>query len=267
MNNRIQHLDNCLTMDTGGWSVLYDFLSDMMADMFLVFDFDQKCFRCIPNDSFILCGYTRETPVTFGYDYFEKRIHPDDDFFLKNVYNIIVDSFINDNLSVNQVNYFSFLVRIKSSFLSNGKSNYFMVYVKLKSQWENAHLRYGICILSASVIQKQDNQLFVYYKNMDYSNYSFRTKKWEYFSFYPLSNKQKEMLIWAQQGFSLKETAIKMNVSDKTIESMRHTLFEKFGVSSIEQAIQYAFNRRLIDLSSFICSEIEPKIIKQNKPK
>lgn len=102
---------------------------------------------------------------------------------------------------------------------------------------------------------------------MDYSNYSFRTKKWEYFSFYPLSNKQKEMLIWAQQGFSLKETAIKMNVSDKTIESMRHTLFEKFGVSSIEQAIQYAFNRRLIDLSSFICSEIEPKIIKQNKPK
>jgi len=37
-----------------------------------------------------------------------------------------------------------------------------------------------------------------------------------------------------------------MNISEKTIENIRKTIFEKLGVNTIEQAIQYASNRRLI---------------------
>lgn len=72
------------------------------------------------------------------------------------------------------------------------------------------------------------------------NNLSMNTK--EHF----INEKQKQVLIWAQQGLSLKETADKMNVSNKMIENIRTTIFEKFEVKSIEQAIQYASNRRLI---------------------
>ena len=81
---------------------------------------------------------------------------------------------------------------------------------------------------------------------MDYSYYSFRTNQWKHYIYSPLSKRQKEALIWAQQGLSLKETANKMNISEKTIENIRKTIFEKLGVNTIEQAIQYASNRRLI---------------------
>jgi DNA-binding CsgD family transcriptional regulator len=141
---------------------------------------------------------------------------------------------------------FSFLLRVKSAFPSNRKSDYLMTCVKLKPQWLNEQLRYGICLLSPSVIRKPGHQLCVHYKNMDYSDYSFKTKKWKHHQFSPLSKRQKEMLVCAQHGFSLKETAEKMNVAEKTTESIRQTLLKKFGVNTIEQAIQYASNRRLI---------------------
>ncbi|MDR1223235.1 MAG: helix-turn-helix transcriptional regulator [Tannerella sp.] len=75
------------------------------------------------------------------------------------------------------------------------------------------------------------------------------------------------MLVWAQQGLSLKETADKMNVANKTIENIRRTLFEKLGVNTIEQAIQYASNRRLIYHSPPVHSKTAPKAIKQRKQK
>lgn len=246
MNDKVQDYENNSTMGADGWSIAYDFLSSMMADTLVVLDFGQKIFQYIPDNGLILCSCTQETPIALGYDYFEKVIHPKDMPFGENIHTIILDSLNNGELLADQVNYFSFLLRVKSSLSSNAKSNYLMAYVKLKPQWVNSQLRYGFCLLSASVIRKQEHQLCAHYKNRDHSDYSFKTKKWEHSPFSPLSKREKEMLIWAQQGLSLKETADKMTVAGKTIESIRCTLFEKFGVNTIEQAIQYASNRRLI---------------------
>lgn len=228
------------------WSIVYDTLSSMITEALVILDFEQKNFRYIPNHDLILCGYTQETPKNLGYDFFKNIIHPNDISFGIKIYNIVLQSLNNNEWLADQINYFSFLLRVKSSLSSDNKSNYLMTYVKLKPQWLNEQLRYGICMLSVSVIRKQDNQLCAHYKNQDHSNYSFKTKEWTHYPFSPLSKRQKEMLVWAQQGFSLKETAVKMGVSDKTIESIRCALFDKFGVNTIEQAIQYASNRRLI---------------------
>lgn len=245
-------------------TAIYDFLSNMISDSLIVLDFGQKSFNHISKNGLISCISTDET---LDYDCFKKIIHPNDRCFLEDVYNTIQDSFNNNELSINKIDYFSFLLRIDNNLSSNEKSSYFMTYVKLKPQWENEQIQYGFCLLSASVIREQDNRLLAYFNNMDYSSYSFRTKKWEYFLFSPLTNRQKEMLMWAQQGFSMKETAAKMCVSDKTIENTRSSLFEKFGVSSIEQVIQYASNRRLIDYFSFLHPENEIKTKATNRDK
>lgn len=240
-------------MKTEGCCVICDFLSSMIGESIIVFDFN-----CISKSVFYV-------ERIFDYECFIKIIHPNDRIFLEDVCSTIRNAITNNELEIDDINYFSFLLQMSSGLSSNEKSDYFMTYVKLKPQFDNGRLSKGICLLSASVMRKQDNRLLAYYKNMDYSSYSFQKKEWEYFPFSPLTDRQKEMLIWAQQGFSLKETAVKMTVSGKTIENMRSSLFEKLGVSSIEQAIQYASNRRLINYLSFIHSENETKTTKQNK--
>lgn len=239
-------------MDISEWLIAYDFLSSMLAETLIVFDFVQKKIRYMSNNNLILYDSVQEPPKEIDYDFLKQGIHPEDISFWEDIHDIILNSLNNDELVVDQINYFSFLLRLKNMLSSSGLCDYTMAYVKLKPQWLNEQLRYGICLLSASVIRKQDNRLCVHYKNLDYLDYSFKTKEWKHYLFSPLSKRQKEMLMWAQQGLSLKETAVKMNVSDKTIESMRCTLFEKLGVNTIEQAIQYASNRRLICHFPFI---------------
>lgn len=230
-------------MNTKDQFIICDFLASMISDSVIIFDFIKKSFNYVLKSGFSSCSYA---DGTLSCDCFRNIIHSNDRDFFENVYRIVQDSLNKNELPKDQVNYFSFLLRINCDLSSNEKSNYFMTYVKLKPQWENGLLRYGICILSASVVKEQSNQLLVHYKNMDYSEYSFIALKWKYHSFSPLNEKQKQVLIWAQQGLSLKETADKMNVSNKMIENIRTMIFEKFEVKSIEQAIQYAANRRLI---------------------
>lgn len=82
MNEKEQHLENNLTMDADGWSIAYDFLSSMIADALVVFDFDRETVRYISNNGLILCGCTQENPIALGSDYFKKVIHPKDAPFL-----------------------------------------------------------------------------------------------------------------------------------------------------------------------------------------
>jgi DNA-binding CsgD family transcriptional regulator len=214
--------------------------------MVVVFDFNRKQVQYISDNDLLRHDPIRRKSNMSDCDFFEKIIHPDDISFWKGVHALILNNPNDEKLPVNQIDHFSFLLRIKNSLSSNKRPDYLMIYVKLKLQWEKEQLRYGIYTLSPSVIREQNKQLCVHYNNKDHSEYSFETKKWRYFRFSPLTKRQKEMLVWAKQGFSLKETAEKMNVSDKTIEVMRYKIFGKFGVNTIEQAIQYASNRKLI---------------------
>lgn len=220
-----------------------DILSELISDSFIVFDFTQNRIDDISEKGLLSYCFGGKT---LDCDSFKEIIYPEDRIFLEEVYTIIQKSIDNEVLSKVRVDCFSFLLRIATTSFTYGQSDYIMTYVKLKPILEKSKLHYGICLFSASIIREQDNQLFVYYRNMDYSCYSFKTRRWTYHSFSPLSCKQKEVLIWAQQGLSLRETAIKMNVVNKTVEGIRTSIFEKLGVSSIEQAIQYALNRRLI---------------------
>lgn len=214
---------------------IYYFLSNMIDDSFFIFDFDD-----------FLKGI-----ISFGklfeYKTINKSVHPNDLIFLKDVCCIIRDSFNNKDLLLEDICYFAFLLQISHVSQADEYADYFMTYVKLKPLSENGQLRIGLCMLSASILREQEYRLVVYYKNKDYSVYSFLKKRWEYFSFSPLTVRQKEMLIWARQGYSLKESAVKMGISEKTVENMRRAIFEKFGVSTIEQAVLYALNRQLID--------------------
>lgn len=246
MGNDVQYIGSGMEENVGEF-IAYGLLSSMMTEAVVMLDFEHNKIRNISDNGLLLQDCALDDLGTLEFSYFKRLICSEDLCFGEEILDIVLNSFDNGDLKSDKIDYFSFLLRIKNPLASNNnKSNYIMMYVKLKPQWDNCKLRYAICLFSISVIRKQNHQLCVHYENKNRSEYSAKTRTWEYYSYSPLSKRQKEMLIWAQQGFSLKETAEKMNVADKTIECMRHILFEKLGVNSIEQAIQYAFNRRLI---------------------
>jgi DNA-binding NarL/FixJ family response regulator len=85
------------------------------------------------------------------------------------------------------------------------------------------------------------------YKNSpDYEEYVFESQTWQRQKEVLLSDRQKEILKLAKQGRNQKEMANVMNVSIKTVENIKTVLFEKLRVKSMEQAVIFATNHRLI---------------------
>jgi len=238
--------DSAPEIDKEKLCISYNTLSNLMIEPIVVLDFQKRNFHYMPKHDLCLCGYTHEESINMGYSFFKGAIHPNDLPFWIAVHDAVLNSFENGDLLASEVNYFSFLLQIINSLSTSKKTKYLLINVKLKPQWYMEQLRYGICMLSPSFMKKPDYKLCAYYNNRDHYDYSFKTKKWIHIKFSPLSRRQMEMLVLAQQGLSLKDTADKMNISVKTVDNMRHELFYKWEVSSIDQALQYASNHRLI---------------------
>ena len=202
----------------------YGDLSEMMAEALLVLDFQKRNFKYVSNHELCLCGHTQESVMAQGYEFFEDAVFPDDLNLWIDMHNKILKCLYCDELPADKINYFACTFRVKNSFSGVDKTQYIMVYLKLKPKWLNGQLRYGICLLSGSVVPKPDN-LRVYYHNRDYAEYSSDTGRWTHCSFSPLRKREREMLVWIQQGLSQKEMADTMCVSVNTIEHMRYILF------------------------------------------
>ena len=244
-------LERVPATNAGEMSIPYEVLSHMMTEAIVVLDFHQKNFLYMPKNDLSLCGYTQEESIKMGYHFFREAIHPKDLSFWIDSHDVILKSLRNDSLLSNEVNYFSFQLQIKNSLATNRKNTkYLLINVKLKPHRHKEQLRYGVCLLSPSLMKEPDHTLRVHYINRDYCDYSFKTRKWIHHTFSPLGRRQLEMLVWAKQGLSIPEIADKMNISGKTIENMRRNLFEKWGVRSIDQVLQYASNHRLLYYST-----------------
>ena len=230
-------------------SIAYADLSCMMTEALVILDLKHENFLYVPNHDLFLCGYSRDEVYERGFDFFKEALHPKDVPIWENIRNIILNIQNNDKLSIDTINYFAFTLRFTNFFSKDKKrdkiSKYSMVYLKLKSIWIDGELRYGICLLSGSVVAKPGN-LCVYYDNQDYAEYSQSKKTWKHYLFAPLTKRKRELLIWVQKGLTQKEIADYMDISEKTVENHKSALFSKFEVNSMVQALQYASNRRLI---------------------
>lgn len=72
------------------------------------------------------------------------------------------------------------------------------------------------------------------------------TGQWNKTTLPILSDKEKEILNMAAQGFMTKEIALRPNRTESTIESHRKAIFKKLGAENMIEAIGYAMNHQLI---------------------
>lgn len=75
--------------------------------------------------------------------FFKEVIHPEDLHFWIEVYHAFIEILNNDELKADEVDYFSFSIRVKSAFSLNGNPDYLKIYVKMFPQWTNKEFQYG----------------------------------------------------------------------------------------------------------------------------
>jgi DNA-binding CsgD family transcriptional regulator len=236
--------------------------SEMMMEAVYILDFQKRNFCHVADHDFFLCGHSREDALNAGYEFFRKVIHPEDVLLWAKMHSVILKYLIEPDLQADSVNYFSCTFRIKSSFQTGNKSNYLMAYQKLKPKWQDGQLQFGICLLSSSIIRQAGNLRLCYKNSLDYDEYSFQNRKWKRQKMPKLNDRQKEILKLGKQGKNSRQMADIMCVSLKAIEKTKTSVFEKFGVNSIEQAVIYASNRQLI-FSNTLLKQEKQLIIKQ----
>jgi DNA-binding CsgD family transcriptional regulator len=63
----------------------------------------------------------------------------------------------------------------------------------------------------------------------------------------PVTAREREILELISQGFSTKEIALRLFISEETVKSHRHHLFNKFSARNSPHLIQKALNEGIIN--------------------
>jgi Response regulator containing a CheY-like receiver domain and an HTH DNA-binding domain len=230
----------------------YSDLSNMLSEALFVLDFQKRNFLFVPRHNLFLCGCTPEKVKKDGYDFFNFMLHPDDLQLWKSIHVVILKSLHKKKLPAEKIiNFFECTFRIRNFLSEEGeKTDYLMVYLKIKPEIQNGIPLYGICLLSVSVVPEPQSML-VYYDNHDYSVYSLKSRKWIFCEYKQLSKREKQILVWSQAGLTNKEMAEKLHLSTKVIEKIKTLLFEEqdlvnnLNLNSFSKKKQYANNRGL----------------------
>lgn len=76
----------------------------------------------------------------------------------------------------------------------------------------------------------------------------------------PVTTREKEILDLISRGFSTKEIAMKLYISEETVKSHRHHLFSKFSARNSPHLIQKALNEGILsEEDTFSADNNHPK--------
>ena len=214
-----------------------------------VLDFFKRGFHFVASRDFFLCGHSVEEALSLGYDFFSKVIHKDDLPLLADIHATVLIRLCSTKES-RRVNYFSFAVRIKN------EAGYLMVYHKLKPVFVGGYIRYGLCLLSSSVLDTPGHLRACYDESTDFDEYSTHRRRWQKNTAQqPFSEREKNILKLVKQGKRNSEIAGNRNISRKpgilpisadTLRNDLASIYKKLNVSTMMQAVIHATNLHLI---------------------
>jgi DNA-binding CsgD family transcriptional regulator len=226
--------------------VTIDTFSDLCIEAIYVIDFQKRCFSYVSDHNLFLCGHTKDEVLRLGYAFYAEIVHEDDLPRLVEMHREILKCLCNPDSINNEISYFSCTFRIKNYIQQGKRPKYLMVYQKLIPKFVDNEIRYGICLITSSVIKKTGN-LRLYYKNkLQFDKYSFTTRKWTKQNIEHLTERAKEVFILIKQGKILKEIANEIHISYKTLQNITASIYKEFNVHTIEEATIYITNHLLL---------------------
>lgn len=170
----------------------FDLFTSISTGAFYVLDVHQKQFCHIKSDDLFLCGFSVEEAFKLGYNFYSKIIYAEDLSLWKDIYKSILHYF---NNRIEKRNY---------SFLGL-RSLTQMVCRRMKPIWGNNELHYLNCSIESSTVWEAGNLRMHNRDKFIYEEYNFITKRWKRKQLEPLTERERAILMLAQQGKNTKQ--------------------------------------------------------------
>nr|WP_321522015.1 LuxR C-terminal-related transcriptional regulator [uncultured Macellibacteroides sp.] len=227
----------------------FEVFSATITQSFYVIDIQQERFCYIKPDDLFLCGSSVEDAQREGYGFYSKIVYPKDLSLWITMLSAVLKYLNNYGEKWDEIDYFSCTFRLQRnySFLPKRPVSQ-MVYHRMKHILQEDKLRYLICSVGSSTIKNSGNLRMYNNDGLTYEEYNYTSKRWTPKTKNRLTEREKAILMLAQQGKSSKEIANDLCKGENTIRNQIKPLFSKLNVHSMQEAIEFACYHRLISL-------------------
>lgn len=228
----------------------FDLFSSISTENFYVFDTQRKQICAIQAGNLLLCGLPVKEALVPGCDFYAKIIYPADFSLCATMYTSMLQYFEKNEGKRDEIDSFFCTFRLHQNHSDTTERRLSqMVYHRIKPVWESDELRYLVCSVGSTTC-KDVGKLRMHSKNgLTYEEYNFTTKRWQPKTDVSLSKREKAILMLAEQGKSSTEIADELCKGINTIRNQTKHLFSKLNVHSMQEAIEFARNHRLLYIS------------------
>jgi len=217
-----------------------DMISSIITECIYVIDVAANRFCYVSSNDLFLCGYSVEDALKSGNDFYKKIVYPDDLQLWEKMYKAVL-SYLKDHYEkMDEIDYFSCTFRLqrKFSFASSHPLPQ-MVYHRMEPVWENGELQYLVCSVNSSATKKVGNLRMNYKDGLSYEEYNTNTRRWKRKTMELLTERERAILMLAQQGNSAGEIANYLYKGRNTIRNQIKPIFSKLNVHSTLEAIDF----------------------------
>lgn len=218
----------------------FEQISSITTENFYVLDVMQKKICYIKSDDLFLCGFSTNDVLRLGYDFYTKVIYSDDLPLWINICELVLGYLRDIEERQDEIDYFSCTFRLKRTYSFSPKPLLQMVYHRMKPVWVDNNLRYLVCCIESSTLVDAGNLCMHYRDGLVYSEYNFITKRWSQKVKESLTERERAILMLAQQGKRSFEIAIDLCKGHNTIRNQIKSLYAKLKVHSMQEAIELA---------------------------
>ena len=208
-----------------------------------VIDYEKNGFDYVADNPLFLCGYKPEEVKEMGYAFFNKHVTPADLRLLMKVNTAGFDFY--ERLPQNERK------ECTLSFdfhLQNGRGKTFLVNQKSTPIFftNTGKLWKALCVVSLSSARTSGNVEIYHSVNDQTHRYDIERNLWKIGKNITLLERETEILQFAARGYTNKEIAETLFLSEETIKFHKSKLFKKLNVSNISEAVVHAANHKLI---------------------
>jgi DNA-binding NarL/FixJ family response regulator len=224
----------------------FEVFSSITTGWLYILNIPQIQFGRIKPDDFFPCRSFVGEVLNPGDKFYRGIIYSGDLSLCENIIKSVLNYLKNSKDKQDMIDFFSCTFRLQHKYSFHPNPLTHLVYLRMKPVKENGEFRYLICSAESSTVKESGN---LYMHNIDgltYEECNLKNEQWKQKTIKPLTELERAILTYAWQGKTIMEIA---NILQKKYSIIRYrikTLFPKFNVHSIQEAIEYASCRRMI---------------------
>lgn len=208
-----------------------------------VIDYEKKGFEYVSENPLFLCGYTADEVRELGYAFYFQQVIPEDLDLLIKIYTVGFDFYEQIPVSERREYTISYDFHIK-----NQEGNAFLINQKLTPIFltNDGKIWKALCIGSLSS-EKESGNIKIHRKGSNQiHSYDLTGGFWKLEEKAQLSDREKEIVQWSARGYTIKEIAEALFITEDTVKFHKRKLCQKLQVANISAAIAYVINNKLV---------------------